>query len=423
MLALRWLLSGTVRQAVDLRRQVVKYLNHQRDLLGPEQTARLREAAANLDGLIRSRADNKALQDGMTALEKGANEILRPYPHASWRDNVEVVLVAVAIAMAIRTFFLQPFKIPTASMQPTFFGIHYEDLRSASEDAVPGRVTRFFHAVLGGTFYHVIRAEADGVVWDVRPPSGSRIARWLFNSQVVVLRYRDADGREYDKEHRVWFSPVDGHNGDLRGLRGFAGASGGQGFLSLTGMQFRKGDYVLRLKDHAGDHVFVDRMTYNFRRPKRGETIVFETTGLVGPIQNQFYIKRMVAMGGERVRIGEDHHLVINGQRLDAATPRFELVYHFDPKLPARDSVFSGHLNEITGRLNGAPGLAPHFPDGNHEFTVKPRHYMVMGDNTLNSSDSRSWGDFPQTNVIGKACFMYWPITGPDNNRFGWAFR
>ncbi len=43
-------------------------------------------------------------------------------------ENVEVLLVALAVAMAIRTFFLQPFKIPTGSMQPTLFGVNSENL-------------------------------------------------------------------------------------------------------------------------------------------------------------------------------------------------------------------------------------------------------------------------------------------------------
>jgi len=40
----------------------------------------------------------------------------------------------------------------------------------------------------------------------------------------------------------------------------------------------------------------------------------------------------------------------------------------------------------------------------------------VMGDNTMNSLDSRYWGDFPATSIIGKSFFVYWPIT----SRFGW---
>jgi signal peptidase I len=40
---------------------------------------------------------------------------------------------------------------------------------------------------------------------------------------------------------------------------------------------------------------------------------------------------------------------------------------------------------------------------------------MVFGDNTCNSSDSRTWGTFPSGNIIGKSFFVYWPLT----SRFG----
>ena len=59
----------------------------------------------------------------MGELEYAANKWLKPYPNAGIRENVEVLLVALAVAMGIRTFFLQPFKIPTGSMQPTLFGV------------------------------------------------------------------------------------------------------------------------------------------------------------------------------------------------------------------------------------------------------------------------------------------------------------
>ena len=63
------------------------------------------------------------------------------------------------------------------------------------------------------------------------------------------------------------------------------------------------------------------------------------------------------------------------------------------------------------------------------QVNVRPNHYFVMGDNTLNSSDSRYWGDFEQTKVIGKSFFVYWPIGGTKfkgeqrESRFGWAHR
>ena len=135
--------------------------------------------------------------------------------------------------------------------------------------------------------------------------------------------------------------------------------------------------------------------------------------------QDQFYIKRMVALGGEKVRIGNDRHLVINGQRLDANTPHFENVYSFDPNKPPRESTYSGHLNAVVAGQIGLSSLAPNFPNETTEVSISPNHYIVMGDNTVNSFDSRAWGDFPRDNVIGKSFFVYWPIS----DRFGWGQR
>jgi len=127
-------------------------------------------------------------------------------------------------------------------------------------------------------------------------------------------------------------------------------------------------------------------------------------------------------MGNEHVQIGDDRHLVINGRRLDASTPHFQNVYSFNPTDRPTENHYSGHVNETVkrhyypqdGRL-----LAEYFPDERAVYTVQPDHYMVMGDNTMNSLDSRAWGDFPATNVIGRSFFVYWPIT----DRFGWGYR
>src|SRR6202521_4112224 len=122
-MAFQWLLSKTVRHATAMRNHVAKILNHQRDILSPQAVETLRASMHDLQKAVAEQADQPALEKQMEKLETAANKWLKPYPHAAWRENVEVLLVALAVAMAIRTFFLQPFKIPTGSMQPTLFGV------------------------------------------------------------------------------------------------------------------------------------------------------------------------------------------------------------------------------------------------------------------------------------------------------------
>jgi len=171
------------------------------------------------------------------------------------------------------------------------------------------------------------------------------------------------------------------------------------------------------MKVSAGDHLFVDRMSFNFRKPERGEIVVFETRGIQHPQmpQDQFYIKRLTVLPGERVQIGNDRHMRINGERLDANTPHFANVYSFNPDVSPHDSQFSGHVNGVVAQKYGVVPVAPLFPDEETVFTNGPDGYMVFGDNTCNSSDSRTWGSLPAKNVIGKSFFVYWPLT----ERFG----
>ena len=89
---------------------------------------------------------------------------------------------------------------------------------------------------------------------------------------------------------------------------------------------------------------------------------MFETKGIQNPRmeQDQFYIKRLVALPGDRVQIGNDRHLRINGQRLDAGTPHFENVYGFNPNKPPRESQFSGHVNDTVADNYGLNIAALH---------------------------------------------------------------
>jgi signal peptidase I len=386
---LQWFLSKTVRQATAMRKHVLKLLNHQRDILAPQAIQAVQAALTNCQAAIAENADKAALEKHMENLENTANKWLKPYPIAAWRENVEVLLVALAVAMGIRTFFLQPFKIPTGSMQPTLFGVTSDNLINQPDFKIPTGLTRVREWFKGVSYIHKV-AENDGALQSVEQPF--RILIFNIWQKLVI------GGKTY----MIWFPPDYGAPpaGSLEGRAGLR-----------RDQFFHKGEDIVKLRVSAGDHLFVDRITYNFRPPKRGEIIVFETKGIEGLPQDQFYIKRMVARGGDRVQLADDRHLILNGKRLDASTPHFENVYSFNPKEPPLDSHYSGHVN--------FPYLTPYFQNKPDGVVVAPEHFMVMGDNTMNSYDSRAWGDFPATNVIGKSFFVYWPIT----DRFGWANR
>jgi signal peptidase I len=381
-------------------KHVQKMFDAQRDILSAQAVAGLETALREARAAGKNKAGDEVLKKQMANLENAANKWLKPYPNAGIRENVEVLLVALAVAMGIRTFFLQPFKIPTGSMQPTLFGIMPPPYAGNDLNLkIPGTLGRMLDYWIHGSSYCAINAPEDGELEAVKPP----VKAVFFN----ISQQYTFNGKDYT----VWF-PTD----ELFARAGIHLPRSGYGQV-YDSPHYKAGDPIVRLKVTVGDHLFVDRLTYNFRQPKRGEIIVFETSGIEGMAadqQDQFYIKRLVALGDEKVQIGADRHLIIDGVRLDKNTPHFENVYGFDPSQPPRESHYSGHV------FRGYEGLAPQFVNApDNVFTVRPEHYMVMGDNTLNSSDSRMWGDFSRTNVIGKYFFVYWPFS----ERWGWKVK
>ena len=403
MWILRWFLSKTIREAVDLGRQVRKLLHSQCDLLSPDSINRITTARTNLQHSVRSGADKATLTAAMRTLEKVATDNLRPIPNPRWRENVEVLLVTGAVVLALRTFFFQPMAIPTGSAQPTLFGIEHTDLRGRPEIQIPSGLHRRFRSWWHGErYYHVVARQSGSFRWVDRQPK--RVLP-------LVSKQRFRVGNEL---YTVWFPPDSFE--DRARLR--------------DGQTFAAGEEIIRLKVVSGDHLFVNRLIYNFRHPHRGEIIVFASAGLPGLTPDTHYIKRLIAKGNESVSIGNDRHVVIDGERLDASTPGFENVYGFNPIEPPRRNHYSGHVNGFIARQAGHPELGRVillFPNAQAQYRVRRDHYLVFGDNTMNSTDSRMWGDIargipgdiPESKVIGRSSFVFWPIS----NRFGWGYR
>jgi signal peptidase I len=347
----KWFVSKTVRTACVMRKHVRKLLSAQRDVLSAPAISGVEAALGEMQKALASGADGEALRKQMTDLENAANKWLKPYPNSVIRENIEVLLVALAVALGIRTFFLQPFKIPTGSMQPTLFGVmpspNTPQARNNPDLKIPGRVARFFDYWINGNSYIDVVAPEDGRLQAVSPPAHFL----LFNLK--------QDYEFNNQQYTVWFPPD-----DLFQRAGYQVDPSGQIVYSPDARSgdpnppIKAGQPILRLKVVAGDHLFVDRLSYNFRHPGRGEIIVFETRGIGNEYYtlppDQFYIKRLVALPGERVQIGDDRHLVIDGHRLDTNTPHFENVYGFDPNEPPMESHYSGHVYGLSLRRSSA---------------------------------------------------------------------
>lgn len=127
-----------------------------------------------------------------------------------------------------------------------------------------------------------------------------------------------------------------------------------------------------------GDRIFVDKISYRFRGPARGDIVVFKY-----PLdRKKDFVKRLVAFGGETVEIREGQ-IYLSGQKLERPALFSEKFYYNRPDWPF-----------------GKVGQKIPVPEG---------HLFVLGDNSAQSSDSRNWGFVPQKDLIGRAVLIWWP--------------
>ena len=137
-----------------------------------------------------------------------------------------------------------------------------------------------------------------------------------------------------------------------------------------------EGDRILVSKYRYGPKIpFTHHRLPGFTKPQRGDVIVF----IYPEDPTKDFIKRLIAVGGETVEIGEGR-IYVNGKALEGAL--FQKVYYYN--------------RGIHGRVG-------------HKIKVPQNHCFVLGDNSASSRDSRYWGFVSQDMVIGRAELIYWP--------------
>ena len=355
-----------VKEARDLLKNAQKLLAYKKDVWSGPSVADFESQMKKLADAT-GRRDEKAVGEESARLDTMAGQFSPPPKDMMWRENCEVLLVAIIVALGVRSYFLQPFAIPTGSMQPTLNGI----IGHPTKAEPPNLLKRTAEMILRGRSYVNVICKADGVIENVEE------YQWL---HFFTYTRFECGGVVYTvKMPRTTLNI----------------------FLNQTGIAFKKGDPIARGYVDAGDHVFVDKFTYNFRAPHRGDVFVFNTAGILTnrsspEATSQFYIKRLGGLPGDELRI-DSPDLFINGKR--ASEPGFVRV------MKAQDGYRGYGFMVATGFQSPR-----YLESGDSSFRIPANCYFALGDNSYNSSDSRFWGTVPQRNIVGKGLFVFWPF-------------
>lgn len=353
-----------IKEGRHYRHALKRLIHYKMDILPERDLAVLRELLARLKQALKSRK-REEIYAVREEIERAVGRIAPPPKDAGWRENVEVFLVAIVIAAGVRAYLLQPFKIPTGSMQPTLYGI----VGTPTSTTPPNPLSRIFQLFWLGRHYLDITAKEAEVIVELREATYLNFFTFTTivgeNNSYTVFAPRDTLFRDFGVQPR---------------------------------RVYQKGETIARGYVQTGDQVFVDKMSYHFVKPGRGDVFVFKTNGIrrieIGlppGVESQHYIKRLAGIPGDTLRI-DAPFLFING--------RMASEWVFQRVMSGNDG-YRGYSN-----MHQFPYLsAPDDP-----FTVPDGTYFALGDNSYFSRDSRDFGPVPDPNVTGRGLFVYWPF-------------
>lgn len=393
-------------EALHLVKGARKFVDYKRDLLKPERVVEIDSRRTDLQDAIKTK-DLTKVNEASKQLRVVCENSLPHEPPLGWlEENVEVMFVAIVIALGLRAYYLQPFRIPTGSMQPTLNGIVGSPMK---EDKWPSLPQRLLEMVLRGRSYEKVTAKDDMRLRILSDGNGNYRTE-LEDSQFLHFFSRSMLRTVNGETIRM---PAPSTSIYSIGLdETLKNAASNSGVIPA-------GTVICEGKIDTGDLVLVDKFSYHFRKPKRGEVFVFNTIDIEGILKRSgpqgagsHYIKRLCAVPGDILSV-QPPNVLIDGKI--AREPGIQRVaagqgpYQINPNGYSFASSFEGSHN--------GKRLPQYISKPTDTFTLSEtkrvgmREYAALGDNSGNSLDSRYWGAVKEFNLVGPALFSLWPFT------------
>lgn len=155
---------------------------------------------------------------------------------------------------------------------------------------------------------------------------------------------------------------------------------------------------------HVGDKLLATKYTFHLRNPHRGEVVVFQAPKVAldmlgapyDPKRPTEYVKRVIGLPGDRIRIVAHTGVMVNGEYLAERydKPNYDFPRVVDPYWGVEDPVSA----QLKSHINA-----------NGELVIPEGYLLMLGDNRTQSHDSHIWGLLDRKALIGKAAFIFWP--------------
>lgn len=385
---------------------VEKFIAYQRDLMPEDKLAAVLEAKRGYDHALRD-PDKAALEELEKKVLRTCETAVPDYNASPLKENLEVIIVAIIVALGIRAYYLQPFKIPTASMQPTLNGIIGTRMKEAEDK--PNIFKQAWEYAWNGRNYVECRVPEEwGEVELVSFQQASKANFFTFTTLTFsngqqITKYAPARQLLYDlcQNGSVSAGAAGATSDDNPQPVAFGSPTRdtlGNVRLEPRPIKLHGGELISKGFVESGDQLLVDKFSYHFRSPRRDEVFVFGTKNIEQIGKSQHYIKRLVAIPGDRLAV-EPPKLLVNGKITSGRG---------SAKVMSQENGYPGYTMPSPNPRNNFVGQG----DGTRtdEVTLGPNDYMAMGDNSSNSFDSRNWGPVPQKDIVGPAFLVYWPF-------------